>query len=64
MTVSVSEQGTLDMKVEEDTSLPPGTCTIPEHFNDPPVKDLMSLEMDPVTGVPYFKLTQVSIEKA
>jgi len=27
------------------------------------VKDLMSLQVDPVTGVPYFKLAYVSIEK-
>ncbi|PJA78011.1 MAG: hypothetical protein CO149_06390 [Nitrospirae bacterium CG_4_9_14_3_um_filter_51_5] len=59
-----SDQGTVEMGVEEDRSLMPGTCAFPEHFNDPPVKDLMSLQVDPVTGVPYFKLTHVSIEKA
>lgn len=59
-----SDQGTLEMGVEEDMSLIPGTCTVREHFNDPPVKDLMPLEIDPVTGVPYFKLAHVSIEKA
>jgi formate dehydrogenase alpha subunit len=59
-----SDQGTVEMGVEEDMSLIPGTCAVPEHFNDPPVKDLMSLQVDPVTGVPYFKLTYVSIEKA
>jgi formate dehydrogenase alpha subunit len=59
-----SDQGTLEMGVEEDASLMPATCVVPEHFNDPPVKDLMSLQVDPVTGVPYFKLAHVSIEKA
>ncbi|MCA9454132.1 MAG: molybdopterin-dependent oxidoreductase, partial [Nitrospira sp.] len=59
-----SDQGTVEMGVEEDVSLLPGTCTVPEHFNDPPVKNLMSVQVDPVTGVPYFKLTYVSIEKA
>ncbi|MCW5782381.1 MAG: molybdopterin-dependent oxidoreductase [Nitrospirales bacterium] len=59
-----SDQGTVELGVEEDMSLLPGTCTVPEHFNDPPVKDLMSVQVDPVTGVPYFKLTYVSIEKA
>ena len=59
-----SDHGTLEMGVEEDMALMPGTCVVPEHFNDPPVKDLMSLQVDPVTGVPYFKLTHVSIEKA
>jgi len=41
----------------------PGTCVFPEHFTDPPVKDLISVELDPVTRVPYFKLAQVSIDK-
>jgi predicted molibdopterin-dependent oxidoreductase YjgC len=58
-----SDQGTLEMTVSEDTSLMPGTCTVPEHFNDPPVKDLMPLKVDPTTGVPYFKLAYVTIEK-
>ena len=58
-----SDQGTLEMGVEEDMSLHPGTCVVPEHFNDPPVKDLMPLQVDSVTGVPYFKLAHVSIEK-
>ena len=58
-----SDQGTLEMTVAEDTSLMPGTCTVPEHFNDPPVKDLMPLQIDPITGVPYFKLAYVTIEK-
>jgi formate dehydrogenase alpha subunit len=52
------------MTVTEDTSLMPGTCTVPEHFNDPPVKDLMPLQIDPITGVPYFKLAYVTVEKA
>ncbi|MEC4680713.1 MAG: molybdopterin-dependent oxidoreductase, partial [Nitrospirota bacterium] len=59
-----SDQGTLQMIVTEDTSLMPGTCTVPEHFNDPPVKDLMTRQVDPITGVPYIKLTHVTIEKA
>jgi formate dehydrogenase alpha subunit len=58
-----SDQDTLEMTVAEDTSLMPGTCTVPEHFNDPPVKDLMPLQVDPTTGVPYFKLAYVTIEK-
>lgn len=58
-----SDRGTVEMEVDEDRSLMPGTCVVPEHFNDPPVKDLMSLQVDPVTGVPYFKLAHVSIEK-
>ena len=59
-----SDTGSLEMLVTEDVSLPPGSCAVPEHFNDPPVKDLMTCQIDPTTGVPYFKLTYVSIEKA
>jgi formate dehydrogenase (NADP+) alpha subunit len=59
-----SDASSLEMGVAEDTSLPSGICTIPEHFNDPPVKDLMPLHIDPVTGVPYFKTARLSIEKA
>jgi formate dehydrogenase alpha subunit len=58
-----SDQGTLEMTVAEDTSLMPGTCTVPEHFNDPPVKDLMPFKVDSTTGVPYFKLAHVTVEK-
>jgi formate dehydrogenase alpha subunit len=58
-----SDHGTFEMTVTENTSLMPGTCTVPEHFNDPPVKDLMPAQVDPTTGVPYFKLVNVTIEK-
>ena len=58
-----SDQGTLDLPVQADLSVMPGSCAFPEHFNDPPVKDLMSLQIDPDTGVPYFKLTAVTLEK-
>jgi formate dehydrogenase alpha subunit len=51
------------MGVEADITLRPGTCFFPEHFNEPPVKDLMPVEVDPVTAVPYFKFAWVSIEK-
>jgi formate dehydrogenase (NADP+) alpha subunit len=58
-----SERGSLEMGVQADQALLPGACFFPEHFNEPPVKDLMAVEVDPVTGVPSFKLTAVSIEK-
>jgi formate dehydrogenase alpha subunit len=51
------------MGVQLDQSVAPNTCFFPEHFNEPPVKDLMSIHVDPVTGVPSFKRTGVSIEK-
>ena len=59
-----SDQGSVELGVTADPSVLPGTCAFPEHFNDPPVKDLVPVEVDPVTRVPYFKLTRVTIEKA
>jgi len=59
-----SAHGALQMGVQVDPALLPGACFFPEHFNEPPVKDLMAVEVDRVTGVPSFKQTAVSIEKA
>jgi len=59
-----SKQGSLRLGVESDQSVAPGTCFFPEHFNEPPVKDLMTVEVDPVTGVPTFKQCWVSVEQA
>jgi formate dehydrogenase (NADP+) alpha subunit len=56
-------QGKLDMGVQADLAMVPGSCFFPEHFNEPPVKDLMTVEIDRHTGVPYFKLTSATIEK-
>lgn len=59
-----SDRGSLNMGVQQDQSVAPQTCFFPEHFNEPPVKDLMSVHVDGTTGVPSFKRTRVSIEKA
>jgi formate dehydrogenase alpha subunit len=59
-----SAKGSLVMAVQPNQSVMPGACFFPEHFNEPPVKDLMAVEVDPVTKVPTFKLTQVFVEKA
>ncbi len=58
-----SDQGSLELGVRPDMDVVPGTCVFPEHFNDPPVKDLSLVNVDPVTRVPYFKVTPVTIEK-
>ncbi len=58
-----SDQGSLELGVEADISVMPGSCIFPEHFNDPAVKDLVPVEVDPITRVPYFKLAYVTIEK-
>jgi formate dehydrogenase alpha subunit len=38
-------------------------CRFPEHFNDPPVKDLLPMRVDPVSKAPAFKAGRVRIEK-
>ena len=59
-----SQQGSLQLGVESDPSIAPGTCFFQEHFNEPPVKNLMTAAIDPVTGVPAFKQCWVSVEQA
>lgn len=59
----ISDQGSVELNVRPDMSVLPGSCAWPEHFNDPPVKDLITLTVDPLTGVPYFKNAKVTIEK-
>jgi formate dehydrogenase alpha subunit len=58
-----SPKGSLELGVEADLTVLPGSCFFPEHFNEPPVKDLMPVAVDAATGVPYFKLAEVTIEK-
>ena len=58
-----SDRGSLQIGVQVDQSVAPNTCFFPEHFNEPPVKDLMPVHVDPITGVPSFKRASVSIEK-
>jgi formate dehydrogenase alpha subunit len=59
-----SDRGSLQLGVQPDQSIAPGTCFFPEHFNEPPVKDLMMVSVDDLTGVPAFKQIRVSIEQA
>lgn len=59
-----SDLGSLQLGVQPDQSVAIGTCFFPEHFNEPPVKDLMSVSVDARTGVPAFKQTWVSLERA
>ncbi|BCA55389.1 putative NADH-quinone oxidoreductase, subunit G [Nitrospira sp. KM1] len=59
-----SDRGSLQINVQQDHTVAAGTCFFPEHFNEPPVKDLMSVQVDATTGVPSFKRTAVTIEKA
>ncbi|UVT15912.1 MAG: molybdopterin-dependent oxidoreductase [Nitrospira sp.] len=59
-----SDRGSLQLGVQPDQSIAPGTCFFPEHFNEPPVKDLMTVSVDATTGVPSFKQIWVSVEQA
>jgi len=59
-----SDRGALQLAVQQDQNVAPQTCFFPEHFNEPPVKDLMTVQIDTTTGVPSFKRTRVTIEKA
>jgi predicted molibdopterin-dependent oxidoreductase YjgC len=59
-----SDRGALQLAVQQDQNVAPHTCFFPEHFNEPPVKDLMTVQIDTTTGVPSFKRTRVTIEKA
>src|SRR2546422_492249 len=58
-----STQGSVELRTEPNHDLARGTCFFPEHFNEPPVKDLAECVVDPTTGVPAFKFTHVAIEK-
>jgi predicted molibdopterin-dependent oxidoreductase YjgC len=60
----ISDRGSLQLAVQPDQSIAPGTCFFPEHFNEPPVKDLMTVSVDSTTGVPSFKQIWVSVEQA
>ncbi len=59
----ISDRGSLQLAVQPDQSIAPGTCFFPEHFNEPPVKDLMTVSVDATTGVPTFKHMWVSVEQ-
>src|SRR2546427_2243712 len=58
-----STRGSVELRTEPNHDLARGTCFFPEHFNEPPVKDLAECVVDPTTGVPAFKFTHVAIEK-
>ena len=59
-----SAKGAVELRTESNPDLAPGTCFFPEHFNEPPLKDLAECVTDPTTGVPTFKFARVAIEKS
>ncbi|HLB02547.1 MAG TPA: molybdopterin-dependent oxidoreductase [Nitrospiria bacterium] len=58
-----SAQGFVEVGVELNPMFPAGMCFFPEHFNEPPVRDLIPCETDPITSAPYHKFGRVAIEK-
>jgi len=58
-----STRGSVELRTGPNHDLARGTCFFPDHFNEPPVKDLAECVVDPTTGVPAFKFTHVAIEK-
>ncbi len=59
-----SDRGSVELGARADLAVMPGTCFVPEHFNEPPVKDLFAVEADPTTDVPAFKFAWVAVEKS
>jgi formate dehydrogenase alpha subunit len=58
-----SARGSVELRTEPSHDLARGTCFFPEHYNEPPIKDLVECVVDPTTGVPAFKFTRVAIAK-
>ena len=59
-----SQQGGLKIPVEITPALTEGQVRFPIHFNDPPVKDLITGTVDPETHVIYCRKGRFSIESA
>jgi formate dehydrogenase alpha subunit len=59
-----SDRGQVEVTVKLDAKYPPGMVFFPESFNEPPVKDLLTVVLNAATRVPAYKTADVSIEKA
>lgn len=55
--------GSLQLPVQSDVAILPGIGFFPEHFNEPGVKDLMAVDVDADSHVPYFKLAAATVSK-
>ncbi|MBI3611499.1 MAG: molybdopterin-dependent oxidoreductase [Nitrospirae bacterium] len=58
-----SPMAAVEVGIEIQPALPSGLVFFPEHFNTPPVKDLIAAEIDSVTRVIYHKRGPVAIMK-
>ncbi|HXN05552.1 MAG TPA: NADH-quinone oxidoreductase subunit NuoG [Nitrospiria bacterium] len=58
-----SSLGQKEVRVRFDGRYPSKTVFYPQHLSEPNLRDLISVELDPVTRVPAFKVGKVEIEK-
>ena len=58
-----SSRGIAEVKVHPNQKIPEKVVYYPEVFAHTGVKDLFSVELDPISRVPYFKTTSVRIER-
>ncbi|VAX28420.1 NADH-ubiquinone oxidoreductase chain G [hydrothermal vent metagenome] len=56
--------GQLEVKIEVAEALPKGLVYYPIHFNDPPVKDLMTVEVDAKSKTIYFRSIAVTLARS
>lgn len=59
-----STQGQLEVEIEVAEALPKGLVHYPIHFNDPPVKDLLTVTLDAKSKAIYFKSTEVTLTRS
>jgi len=53
----------VEVAIRIDAKYPPGMVFFPESFNQPPVKDLLTLVTNKDSRVPVFKTADVTLEK-
>ncbi len=59
-----SDFGQLEVQIEVAEGLPKGLVSYPIHFNDPPVKDLMAVEVDAKSKAIYFRSITVTLARS
>ena len=58
-----SGQGRAEVKVKINSKLPAGLLFFPEHFNQPPIKDLMPVSVDAQNRVVSYRTASVTVER-
>ncbi|MEW6324146.1 MAG: molybdopterin-dependent oxidoreductase [Nitrospirota bacterium] len=62
LTAAEGSRPPVNVEVEVQPAVPAGLCLFPEHFNEPPVRELASVSIDKTTGVPYIKRGAVTMQ--